>query len=199
MSYFPYGEKEIAFLRKKDKKLGMAMERIGLIERETNPDLFSALVNSVISQQISGKAADTVSARLCVLLGSITPENIGASDINQIQQCGMSMRKANYITGIARAVLTNELNIKELNNLSDKEVINKLSVLNGIGKWTAEMMLIFSLCRPDVVSYGDLAIRRGMMNLYGLDELGKQKFEYYRKRYSPYGTVASLYLWKLSV
>jgi len=61
------------------------------------------------------------------------------------------------------------------------------------------MMLIFSLCRPDVVSYGDLAIRRGMMNLYGLDELGKQKFEYYRKRYSPYGTVASLYLWKLSV
>lgn len=75
----------------------------------------------------------------------------------------------------------------------------EIEFFNGVGIWTAEMLLIFSLCRPDVVSYGDLAIRRGLMNLYDLKELPKEKFNRYRKRYSPYGSVASLYLWELSV
>ena len=93
----------------------------------------------------------------------------------------------------------NELNIAELATLPDAEIIRRLSSLNGVGVWTAEMLLIFSLERPDVVSWGDLAIRRGMMNLYGLDSLTREQFERYRKRYSPYGSVASLYLWALAV
>ena len=93
----------------------------------------------------------------------------------------------------------NELNIAELATLSDAEIIRRLSSLNGVGVWTAEMLLIFSLERPDVVSWGDLAIRRGMMNLYGLDSLTREQFDRYRKRYSPYGSVASLYLWALAV
>ena len=91
------------------------------------------------------------------------------------------------------------MNFHTLHTLSDNEVIERLTSLNGVGVWTAEMVLIFSLCRPDVVSYEDLAIRRGMMNLYGLKELRKEKFYRYKKRYSPYGSVASLYLWALSV
>ena len=82
--------------------------------------------------------------------------------------------------------------------MSDSDVIKTLTDIRGIGVWTAEMLLIFSLMRPNVISYGDLAIRRGMMRLYNLKELPKDRFGRYAKRYSPYGSVASLYLWQIS-
>ncbi len=199
MHFFEYGEKEIAYLKKKDKKLSTAIDKIGVIEREVTPDPFTALVSSVVGQQISSKAADTVWNRLCELLGSIAPQTIAEASLSQIQGCGMSNRKAEYIKGIADAALSGEVDFAALHTLTDEEIIKKLSSLHGVGVWTAEMLLIFSLGRPDVVSFKDLAIRRGMMNLYGLKELPKEKFERYRKRYSPYGSVASLYLWALSV
>jgi len=120
------------------------------------------------------------------------------ADINSIQKCGMTFRKASYIKNIAQSVCSSELNINELNDLSDDEVIKKLISLNGIGVWTAEMLMIFSMKRPDIVSWGDLAIRRGICMLYNHKELTKTHFERYKKRYSPYGSVASFYLWALS-
>ena len=137
-------------------------------------------------------------ARLCQLIGTITPDNIAAAEVEQIQQCGMTMKKACNIKKLAEVVSTGALNLQELRDLPDTEVIKRLVSLDGVGIWTAEMLLLFSLCRPDVVSYGDLAIRRGMMNLYGLKGITKTDFERYKKRYSPYGSVASLYLWKLA-
>lgn len=199
MHYFEYGQKEIDYLKSKDKKLGEAIDRIGLIKREVTPDTFTALASSIVGQQISSKAAKTVWSRLNELLGDITPESISQADISKIQICGMSQRKAGYIKGIADAAITGEVDFSTLHKLTDEEIIKKLSSLHGVGEWTAEMLLIFSLNRPDVVSYKDLAIRRGMMNLYGHKELSKERFERYRKRYSPYGSVASLYLWALSV
>lgn len=199
MEIFQYGQKEIDYLSKKDKRLGAAIDRIGMIEREITPDPFEALVSSIVGQQISSKAADTVWRRLCNLLGSIVPESIAKADIHEIKGCGMSLKKAGYIKNIAEASISGEVDFNILSTLSDEEIIKKLSSLHGVGIWTAEMLLIFSLCRPDVVSYKDLAIRRGMMNLYDLKELKKADFEAYRKRYSPYGSVASLYLWALSV
>ncbi|HOS68838.1 MAG TPA: DNA-3-methyladenine glycosylase 2 family protein [Bacillota bacterium] len=199
MHIFEYGQKEIDYLRKKDKKLGAAIDRIGMIKREVTPDTFAALVSSIVSQQISSKAADTVWNRLGLLLGTITPESIAKAEISEIQACGMSARKAGYIKGAAEAALSGQVDFNALHTLSDEEIIKKLSSLRGVGVWTAEMLLIFSLCRPDVVSFKDLAICRGMMNLYGIKEISREKFERYRKRYSPYGSVASLYLWALSV
>jgi len=192
---FEYGRKEIDYLKGKDKKLGAAIDRIGIINRRIIPDPFTALVSSIVSQQISSKAADTVWNRLLSLLGSVNPENINELGLPEIQSCGMSERKAGYIKGIAEAAISGEVDFGALDALSDEDIIKRLSSLRGVGVWTAEMLLIFSLCRPDVVSYKDLAIRRGMMNLYGLKELPEEKF----KRYSPYGSVASLYLWALSV
>lgn len=199
MEIFMYGEAEINYLKSKDKKLSVAIDRIGKIEREVTPDLFTALVSSIVSQQISNKAAATVWGRFCSLVGEITPKSIVEVDINDIQKCGMSVRKASYIKNIGDKVYGGELNIDEFHNLSDDEIIKKLSALHGIGVWTAEMLLIFSMQRPNVVSWGDLAIRRGMCNLYHHKELTKTQFERYKKRYSPYGSVASLYLWALSV
>jgi DNA-3-methyladenine glycosylase II len=199
MPIFQYGAKEIGHLKKKDKKMGLAIESIGPIQREVNPDLFSALIHSIVGQQIAAKAAATVWGRIRDHCGAITPQTIAAAEAQQIQQCGLSMRKALYIKGVGDAAMQEELNISGLPALTDAEIIQTLSSLNGVGVWTAEMLLIFSLERPDVVSWGDLAIRRGMMNLYGLDKLTKDQFERYRKRYSPYGSVASLYLWALAV
>ncbi|MGI6585525.1 MAG: DNA-3-methyladenine glycosylase family protein [Lutisporaceae bacterium] len=199
MHIFKYGQREIEYLKSRDKKLAAAIDRIGMIEREVIPDPFTALVSSIVGQQISSKAADTVWNRLEALLETITPESIAKTEISEIQACGMSARKAGYIKGAAEAALSGQVDFNALHTLSDEEIIIKLSSLRGVGIWTAEMLLIFSLCRPDVVSFKDLAICRGMMNLYGLKELPKEKFERYRKRYSPYGSVASLYLWALSV
>jgi DNA-3-methyladenine glycosylase II len=199
MPYFEYGQREIDHLKKKDKKLGLAIDRIGFIERATKPDVFTAMVDSIISQQISSKAANTVLERLRVSLGGITAEKIDAADIGEIQQCGMTTKKAGYIKNLARLVTTRSLDLSALPSLSDEEVVKRLVQIDGIGVWTAEMLLLFVLGRPDVLSYGDLAIRRGMMKLYGLKELPKAKFERYRQRYSPYGSVASLYFWQLAV
>lgn len=199
MDVFQYGQKEIEYLKRKDKKLGLAIDRIGKIERMVIPDLFTALIHSIVNQQISSKAAATVWNKIQERFGVINPETLLSASLEEIQQCGLSFRKAGYMQGICEAVVRGQLDLSKLDELSDEEIIKRLSALNGIGKWTAEMLLLFSMERPDVVSWGDLAIRRGMMNLYGLKSLSREQFSRYRKRYSPCGSVASLYLWAVSV
>lgn len=198
MSIFKYGETEINYLKNKDEDLSKAIDDIGIIKREIMSDTFKALVNSIVSQQISGKSATTVWNRLQDRVVDVTAQNIFNTPVEDIQKCGMSMRKATYIKGIGQAVINKEIDIDNLKNLPDKEVIKVLTSLNGVGVWTAEMILIFSMERPDILSYGDLAIRKGIMNLYNLECLSKQDFEKYKQRYSPYASIASLYLWELS-
>lgn len=198
MAIFEYDQSSIEYLQKKDKKLGAAIERIGRVERQVIPDLFTALVHSIVGQQISKQAAATVWNRVQEYFGEITPARVAVASSEEIQQLGMSLRKATYIKGVAEAALEGSLDLDRLNSLPDGEIIKRLSSLHGVGVWTAEMMLIFSMQRPDVVSWGDHAIRKGMMNLYGLTELTREQFDKHRKRYSPYGTVASLYLWEIA-
>lgn len=198
MKYFKYGKKETKYLKQQDPILGKAIDEIGMVYREINSNIFEALVSSIISQQISTKAAITVKARLVKLLGQISPEKINSVSIDDIQKCGMSMRKADYIKGIADAALSGTIDFDSLHKLSDIDATKKLTSLRGVGQWTAEMLLIHSLERPDIVSYKDLGIRRGIMKLYELEELPKKQFQVYKKRYSPYGTVASIYLWEIS-
>jgi 3-methyladenine DNA glycosylase/8-oxoguanine DNA glycosylase len=198
MAIFEYDQSSIEYLQKKDKKLGAAIERIGRVERQVIPDLFTALVHSIVGQQISKQAAATVWNRVQEYFGEITPARVAIASSEEIQQLGMSLRKATYIKGVAEAALEGSLDLDRLNSLPDGEIIKRLSSLHGVGVWTAEMMLIFSMQRPDVVSWGDHAIRKGMMNLYGLTELTREQFDKHRKRYSPYGTVASLYLWEIA-
>lgn len=198
MHIFEYGQTEVNHLKKSDKKLGKAIDEIGMIERPVIPDLFTALVRNIVGQQISSKAATTVWNRMKDFFEDITPETIVRAGADEIHRCGVSNRKASYIKDIGEAVTNGELDLTKLHELPDDEVIKRLCALKGIGQWTAEMLLIFSMQRPDVVSWGDLAIRRGMMTLYNLETLSKEQFEAYRKCYSPYGSVASLYLWVLS-
>lgn len=198
MDLFRYGPTEVSYLKSRDKLLAGAIDRIGPIQRPVIPDLFTALISSIVHQQISNKAAATVWGRVERQFAPILPERMDATPIETIQQCGMSLRKAGYIKSIARAVTSGELDLTALKALPDAEVIDRLSAQPGIGVWTAEMLMIFSMQRPDIVSWHDLAIRRGMMNLYGLDELKRDQFTEYRQRYAPYGSVASLYIWQIS-
>ncbi|MFA5576017.1 MAG: hypothetical protein WCZ27_10285 [Tissierellaceae bacterium] len=198
MKYFDYSQVEMEYLKNADPILGREIDRIGIVKREIEPDIFVALISSIVSQQISTKAATTVYNRLLELSGAITDKKIGRLDIEDIQKCGMTMRKAEYIRGIAIASLDGSIDLSGLYKLTDEEVIRELSKLKGVGEWTAEMLLIHSLQRPNVLSYKDLGIRRGMMSLYGLEDLSKSDFELYRERYHPYNTVASIYLWELS-
>lgn len=194
---FIYGEKEIDYLKKADPALSAIIDEIGLIERSVIPDLFTSLVNSIVGQQISTKAADTVWSRVMDKFRVINPETFHNVSLEEIQQCGMSMRKANYIKDTATKVFSGNLNIEELYSLPDEEVIKKLCELNGIGVWTAEMTLIFCMQRPNVMSWGDLGIQRGLRMLHRHKKIDKKLFQKYKLLYSPYASVASLYLWAI--
>lgn len=196
--YFQYGQIETDYLKRKDKKLGEAICRIGHIKREIQPELYPALIKSIVGQQISTKAQITIWQRMQERFSPFEPQIIGTLSLDELQSCGISMRKATYISDLTQAVLQGEVNLASLNSLSDTEVCQELTKLRGIGPWTAEMILTFSLQRPDVVSYGDLAIQRGMRMLYRHRKITPVLFTKYRNRYSPYGTVASLYLWAIA-
>ncbi len=195
---FPCDGEALEALKNRDKRLGRVIDRLGPIRRGVEPDLFTALIDSVIAQQISGRAAQTISDRLRGMVGAFTPQGLAEADPSQIQQCGLSQRKVGYIQGIAREMVSGGLDLEALRHAPDGELVQKLSGLNGIGVWTAEMLMIFSLLRPDVLSWGDLGIRKGMALLYGDRELTRERFERRRKRYSPYGSIVSLYLWSLA-
>lgn len=198
MRIIEYGANELSCLSRKDKKLAKLIERTGHLEREVNKNLFHSLVDYIATQQISNKAARTVQTRIYEKFGIVTAKKMALKSDEEIKSVGISMRKVSYIRCLCQAAISGELEVEQLDSLSNEIVVSKLTSIKGIGDWTAEMFLIFSLERMDIVSYKDFAIRKGMMALYGLKELDRQTFDRYRERYSPYGTVASLYLWHLS-
>ena len=198
MAIFTYGETEIAHLKKRDKTLGAAIDKIGPFQREAQPDLFNALIHSIVGQQISTKAHATVWERMENGIGEITPQSILSRSEADLQSYGITFKKAGYIRGVAERVTDGRLDIDGLHAKTDAEICAELSELPGVGKWTAEMIMLFSMQRPDILSFGDLAIHRGMRILYRHREITKERFEKYRRRYSPYGSTASLYLWAIA-
>jgi DNA-3-methyladenine glycosylase II len=196
--YFEYGEKEIEYLKRKDKRLGAAIDKIGHICREVDTDIFSSVVHHIVGQQISSAALKTVWMRLAAKLGAVNSETVCSVSREDIQSCGITFKKADYIKDFAEKVHCGEFDIDALRDMPDAEVEVTLSALKGIGVWTAEMLMIFCLQRPNVVSYGDLAIQRGMRMLYHHREIDRKLFDKYARRYSPYGTTASLYLWAIA-
>ena len=161
--YFRYGETELSHLRRQDERLAEVIDRVGMVKRRVIPDLFAALVHTIVGQQISTRAHETIWQRIQAAIGPVTPAVIDA-----------------------------------LRDLPDEEVCARLSALEGIGVWSAEMLMLHSLQRPDILSYGDLAVRRGLRMLHGHREIDRALFEKYRRRYSPCGSVACIYLWAVS-
>lgn len=196
--HFEYGEKEISYLKSKDAKLAEVIDTLGFVEREIDTDLFSAVVHHIIGQQISTKAQATIWQRMHDALGQVNAETILSAGVSNLQALGISFRKAEYITDFARKVHTGEFDIEAVSQMSDTDAISALSSLKGIGVWTAEMILLFCMQRPDIFSYDDLAIQRGLRMVYHHRRIDRKLFEKYRRRFSPYCSVASLYLWAVS-
>ncbi len=196
--FFQYGEKEITYLKQKDKRLADVIDKIGKIEREVDIDLFSSVVHHIIGQQISTKAQATIWQRIQENLGVVNPDTILAAGIEYLQSFGMTFKKAEYITDFAVRVRNDDFDLMGIWDKTDDEVITELSALKGIGVWTAEMILIFCMQRPNVFSYGDLAILRGMRMVYHHRKIDRKLFEKYRRRLSPYCSVASLYFWAVA-
>lgn len=196
--YFQYGSRETEYLKSRDKALGEVIDRIGPVFRETDPDLFSSVVHHIVGQQISTKAQATIWARMKEQLGEVTPEAIAGAPAARLQSAGISFRKAGYIQDFAAKVQSGALDLQEISRLPDDQAIKALASLKGIGVWTAEMILLFCLQRPDILSFDDLAIQRGLRMVYHHRSIDRKRFEKYRRRFSPCGSVASLYLWAVA-
>ena len=193
--YFEYGEAEISYLRQKDQRLCEVIDRVGHIDRAVDTDLFSSVMHHIIGQQISTKAQATVWQRMQDTLGEVNTGTVLAAGIPKLQSMGMTFRKAEYITDFAQKVHTGIFDLDAVEHMSDADAIRELSALKGIGVWTAEMILLFCMQRPNVFSYDDLAIQRGLRMVYHHRKIDRKLFEKYRRRFTPYCSVASLYLW----
>lgn len=196
--YFAYGEEETDYLKKKDKRMAEVIDRIGHVERKVDTDLFSAVVHHIVGQQISTKAQETIWQRMLSALGDVNAETVLAAGVSKLQSLGMTFRKAEYITDFAEKVHTGVFSLDAVAHMDDEDAIRALSSLKGIGVWTAEMILLFCLQRPDIFSYDDLAIQRGLRMVYHHREIDRRLFEKYRRRFHPYCSVASLYLWAVA-
>lgn len=196
--YFKYTDKEINYLKNKDSKLKNVIETLGHPNREIVQDLFEAIVTNIIAQQISTKAYKTIWNKLREDIKEVNADNLIKLNREQLQSYGLSYKKVDYILEFANKVKNKEIDLDSLKNKTDDEIITILSSLNGIGVWTAQMILIHSLQRPNVFSYQDLGIQRGLRMVYHHRKITKKLFEKYQKRFSPYCSIASIYLWEVS-
>lgn len=161
-------------------------------------NLFVDIVSSIVSQQLSVKAADTIWKRFELLFPDkkVTPELVLTLPDQTIRDVGCSFSKIKYMKGLAQMVIDNELDLQGLVHMSEEEVITELTRVKGIGKWTAEMILIFSLARPDVFSLGDLGLRNAVAKLYNVDRDDLKKIEEISLMWKPMRSTASRYLWR---
>lgn len=193
-SLFPFIDK-VEYLRDADPRMAQIIERFGYLERRTDSPLFDTLTRNIVSQQIATPTAEKIIGRLVARVGEITPEAVLALGGEALRECGIPVRKAGWILSAAERFAAGEFDQRVLVGLSDKEVVRRLVTLDGVGVWSAEMMLMFSLGRENVLSSNDLIIRRALVTLYGEKRLTAKRFDHYRRLFSPFGSVASLYLW----
>jgi DNA-3-methyladenine glycosylase II len=191
------------YLRDLDPVMAQSIERVGPCTLIPNPNLFETLVDAIISQQISVKAADAIMARLRTATlgepgGLITPQALLKFEQDALRAVGLSPQKMRYIRDLTERVSSGQLDLERISELDDEAVIEELVKVKGIGRWTAEMMLIFSLGRPDVLPVDDLGFLEGVRDAYGLDTRPTPKELRVRgEAWRPYRTFATWYMWSI--
>lgn len=182
-----------------DPDMAGLIERVGEVIVEVEGDGFISIARAIVDQQISLAAARTIWGRFETLCGGgpLTPDQVLAHDVETLRTCGLSRSKAGYILDLSERVASGSLDFTTLEAMSDEEVIAELTKVRGVGRWTAEMFLIFSLRRPDVFALDDGGLRRALCGLKGLDaDTPKIVLEDIASVWQPYRTCASLYLWR---
>jgi len=190
--YWDMAKKELS---RKDDVLHEIINEFDDLELVSRGDLFYTLIRSVIGQQISVKAASTVWSRFCERIGDIEPENILSADIEKLRSCGLSHRKAEYVIGISES--WSDYDSLEWKEMSNEEIIQELIKLRGVGRWTAEMILIFTMLRPDVFPIGDIGMIRGIEKSYNSGErMSREDLYSISEKWKPWRTVACCYMWR---
>jgi len=196
--FFSFSNKDMAILAARDPKLAEVIARTGPIKRRIYPEPFTGLLRSILSQQISSKARDSIWQRLLDAFAPISAADFTKLTPEQLRTCGISRRKSQYMLGIASAFAKKELVSEKLAKMGDNELIAQLTGLPGIGKWTAEMLLIFTFRRKNILSYNDLGIQNGLRLLHGHKTISMNIYMDYCRKYSPLCTLASFYLWEIA-
>jgi len=190
--------KAINHLSKVDPILRAIIERVGPFKMEYGPPEFHSLAEAIVYQQLNGKAALTIFKRFTAFTGDpVTPEGILKLTAQQLRSVGLSKQKASYLRDMAERAARGELDFSALHGLSDDEVIKHLTQVKGVGVWTAQMFLMFSLQRPDILPTGDLGIQIAMKKHYKKRKLPKPlQMEKIAKLWAPYRSFACWYLWR---
>ena len=191
-------DEAMSYLSEKDPILGKYISIVGPLVRSGIEDPYIATIDCVLSQQISAKAYQTIAERFYEKFKDADPNLLLNAKFEDIRACGLSTPKTNYILGIAQARRDRTIDFDGLQHLSFEEIKETLTSLKGIGRWSVEMICIFTLQRLDVMSFDDLAIRNGIKRLYHKKEVTKDFFDELNKLYSPYQSYASFYLWHAS-
>jgi len=189
-----------AYLSEVDPVMRATIERVGPCTLEPDPDVFTALVDAIISQQISVRAADAIMARVRAALPEekVTPEALLPFEFEQLRTLGLSTPKARYIRNLVELVCNGQLQLGTLSELDDEEIIHQLTAVKGIGRWTAEMCLIFTFGRPDVLPVDDLGFLEGVRVAYQLPARpSKQEARERGELWRPYRTFATWFMWML--
>ena len=191
--YWEKGKKE---LKKIDKNIKKIIELYEFPSLTTRENMFYTLIRSIVGQQISVRAADTIWDKIVNEAKEIRPEIIYSMDENTMRDCGLSKRKVEYMKAVSEKWLNgyDKINWHEL---SDEAVTEKLVEIRGIGKWTAEMILIFTLMRPDIFPMGDIGAIRALEKIYNKGQkMNKEQIEEIVKKWKPWRTIATWYLWR---
>jgi DNA-3-methyladenine glycosylase II len=191
-------------LRSVDRVMRRLIDARGPIDpredrRGSRPDAYLALARAIVGQQLSTKAARSIWEKVMAVFGGRepSPRELLSVEPDRLREAGLSRAKVAYLRDLAERVESGKLDLACLSELSDEDIVAELIEIKGIGRWTAEMFLMFHLARPDVISTGDLGLRRAIQIEYGLDELpGPTDFERIAEPWRPHRTLACLYLWR---
>lgn len=192
-------KKAAIMLKKNDPVLADIIKRVGILEWRFGGNYFLDLTSSIVQQQLSIKAGDTIWNRFISLFpdNNPTPELVLAIDGQEIRNAGISWSKVSYVKDLAEKTLESGIVFKQFSIMTDEEIIEELIKVKGIGRWTAEMFLMFTMGKPDIFSYGDLGLRRAIQRLYKLkNEPSQEEAEKIAEKWKPYRTIACRYLWK---
>ena len=185
----------------KDPVMKTIIKKTGKLNAVQNKDLYFSLLQSITSQQLSTKAGDTIFGRFLDLFPARKPipEKVLKMNIEKLRGAGLSYAKAGYLKNIAEFSITNGLEYTKLNRMEDEELITYLTAIKGVGRWTAEMILMFAVNRPDIFPVDDLVIRNEMKNLYNIKAEGKKlivQMHILSEPWKPYRTLACRHLWR---
>ena len=191
MDYTP----AVLFLIEKDSRLGAVIQANGHLDLRPRRSEFESLVRSIIGQQISVKAASSIYERFEAVT-ELKPAAVAILDEEQIKEIGLSRSKAGYLADLAKHFVSDPAVFNHLNKLSDEDVIEELTKVKGIGVWTAQMFLMFTLRRPDVFAPADRGLQVAIQNIFGIaDSLKPVEYEKIAQTWAPYRSTASLHLW----